>query len=502
MTFEDALAQAMARPYDEQGLEQLASLALRSAEEERALPLLKDAARSRRSARLFQWEALLERELDRHDEALVAFKAAAELAPYDSGIAHGLARTAFEAGIPAEAKYEQALRLAPGDGEILLGLTAARLAAGHGEQAEQELAEILKRHPAWVAGHMQLAQLRSMLGRSDSVAHSLEAALRQSPKSFPLWSALFDLHIKREAFGDLDAAIARAKSSGLGDDLLSRYAAIAAAELGRTDEAVRLFARWNDETETVWRIRHLLRSGRTNEALKVIDAGLGGERANEIWPYAWIAWRLAGDPRSEWLEGEGKLVCVIDLTASLPQLERLGEVLRKIHVSKGEYLDQSVRGGTQSDGPLFSRTEPEIRALREAVARAVSDYVAELPPLDEHHPLLGRRRDRPVRFAGSWSVRLRGAGYHASHVHPQGWISSAFYVSLPDRGSEGDPHAGWLTLGQPPTGLTLASLGARHIEPKAGRLVLFPSWMWHGTVPFRAGERLTVAFDVAPPKGA
>jgi hypothetical protein len=24
--------------------------------------------------------------------------------------------------------------------------------------------------------------------------------------------------------------------------------------------------------------------------------------------------------------------------------------------------------------------------------------------------------------------------------------------------------------------------------------------MWHGTVPFPAGERLSVAFDVAPPK--
>jgi tetratricopeptide (TPR) repeat protein len=501
VTFEDALAQAMARPHDEQGLEQLASLALRSATEERALPLLKEAARSRRSARLLQWEALLERALDRHDEALVAFEAAAELAPYDAGIAHGLARTAFEAGIPAEAKYEHALRLAPGDGEVLLGLTAARLAAGHGEQAEQELAQILRRHSTWIAGHMQLAQLRSMLGRSDDVAHSLEAALGESPGSLPLWSALFDLHIKREAFGDLDAAVARARGCGLGDELLFRYAAIAAAELGRTDEADRLFTRWSDGTESVWRIRHLLRSGRTDQALRVIDAGLGGERANEIWPYASIAWRLAGDPHSEWLEGAGKLVSVIDLTASLPPLERLGDVLRAIHVSKGEYLDQSVRGGTQTDGPLFSRTEPEIRTLREAVVRAVGDYVAQLPPLDDRHPLLGGRRDRPVRFAGSWSVRLSGAGYHASHVHPQGWISSALYVSLPETMSEPDPHAGWLTLGQPPAGLTSSSLEPRHIEPKSGRLVLFPSWMWHGTVPFAAGERLTVAFDVAPPRG-
>ena len=32
-----------------------------------------------------------------------------------------------------------------------------------------------------------------------------------------------------------------------------------------------------------------------------------------------------------------------------------------------------------------------------------------------------------------------------------------------------------------------------------GRLALFPSTMWHGTVPFADGERLTIAFDVARP---
>ncbi|MFN5127999.1 MAG: putative 2OG-Fe(II) oxygenase [Sphingomonadaceae bacterium] len=36
------------------------------------------------------------------------------------------------------------------------------------------------------------------------------------------------------------------------------------------------------------------------------------------------------------------------------------------------------------------------------------------------------------------------------------------------------------------------------VEPKPSRLVLFPSTMWHGTNPIESGERLTVAFDIAP----
>jgi hypothetical protein len=48
------------------------------------------------------------------------------------------------------------------------------------------------------------------------------------------------------------------------------------------------------------------------------------------------------------------------------------------------------------------------------------------------------------------------------------------------------------------------SLGAgdtvlKLIEPRVGRLILFPSYYWHGTTPFsEEADRLTVAFDVVP----
>jgi len=110
--------------------------------------------------------------------------------------------------------------------------------------------------------------------------------------------------------------------------------------------------------------------------------------------------------------------------------------------------------------------------------------------------MLRHRRDGPVRFAGSWSVRLQGSGFHSHHIHPQGWISSAFYVAVPEQ-LEGEQ--GWLTLGEPQAELRIDLPPIRRIAPKPGQLVLFPSMMWHGTLPFDAGERMTVAFDVAPP---
>ena len=502
MSFTAALDAATRKTADPDLIISLAKAALHEGEEVQAIPVLAQTVAQRPAALLWQWKGLLERAIDEHVNALDSFERAARLEPANASIAHGRARVALEAGLPSEAFFEQALKLSPSDGSILLGLVAARLAAGHGERAEAELDRTIIRSPLWLEGHMQLAQLRSMLGKRELANASLDRALKRDPGHVRLWQALFDLQIKCDNFQALDEVIDRATVAGRSDAATSAYRAIAAAELNKTEDADRLFAQ-NDAAGgpslAVWKIRHFLRSGRPQEALPLIDGELAGPGAAHIWPYAALAWRLTGDPRWDWLLAHGALIATFDLAGTLPPLDRLAEVLRSIHAAKGEYLDQSVRGGTQTDGPLFSRIEPEIRILRSAVVDAVKLYTASLSAMDDRHPVLSQRRDRRVRFSGSWSVRLKGKGFHASHVHPQGWISSALYVDLPPE-AVGQPNAGWLQLGKPRAELKLPLEPLRLIKPSPGRLVLFPSWMWHGTLPFPAGERLTVAFDVAAPR--
>jgi hypothetical protein len=105
-----------------------------------------------------------------------------------------------------------------------------------------------------------------------------------------------------------------------------------------------------------------------------------------------------------------------------------------------------------------------------------------------------------MRFSGSWSVRLTGAagGHHANHIHSMGWLSSALHITLPRPTRITD---GCLTFGAPPAELGLAMRPANVATPVRGRLILFPSALWHGVNPFADGERLTVAFDVARPAG-
>lgn len=491
-----------ARPGDASAAIEAASAALDAGLEVEALPLLEAALRSNRDdARLWQMLALAYRRLEDLAPAVDAFRRAAALAPSDALIAHGLARSTLEAGLPAVALFERALSLAPLDGSILLGRAAAQLAEGAVADAVQGLEAQLRLHPGWIDGHAALSRLRWMAGEREDFARSYRAALAAAPAAADLWKGLLDLLAGAEMYAEGLALLPRARAAAGPRPVFDVYEAVSASETGRIEAADRMFARLGpprDLDMAVRHVRHALRAGRPEAALALAEP-LAPQAGGKLWPYVSLGWRLTGDRRWEGLEGDPRFVGVYDLADRLPDLPALAARLRRLHVASQPPLEQSVRGGTQTDGPLFARVEPEIRALRRAVVEAVETYVAQLPPPIPGHPLLGQSR-APIRFSGSWSVRLTGGGRHANHLHPAGWISSALYVALPEAPGRGDPPSGWLTLGEPQDSLALALAPFRTVEPKPGRLVLFPSTMWHGTVPFGEGERLTVAFDVAPPR--
>lgn len=498
------MAELLALPSidDPQSVADFADQAIDVGEEEAAIPVVRAAAERGKRPLMWHWLGLLHRSLDEHEEALASLERAAELNPRGPRIALARAQTAMEAGLPAVDLFERALSLAPQDGSAILGLAAARHAAGQGELAAAQLESLLDRAQMWILGHEHLAQFKSTLGRPADATASIERALSRFPQSQELWTTLLFVELRRGRYEALQPIVDRARAAGAVSEEFAIFDAIIAAEFDDERFPPALFdnaPRHRDSDLDRWRIRHLLRVGEARRALPFIDRALASEATIEHWSYAATAWRLAADPRSEWLEGDPRLVSITDLNADLPPLDTLAETLRALHVSRGEYLDQSVRGGTQTDGPLLCRIDPVIQHLRRAIVGAIQTHAAELPPVDPRHPLLRERRDRRTRFSGSWSVRLRSGGRHSNHVHPQGWISSALYVALPSTSAAGLPDAGWLTLGEPDNQLQLDIGAVRKIEPKPGRLVLFPSWMWHGTVPFEQGERLTVAFDVRPP---
>jgi uncharacterized protein (TIGR02466 family) len=215
------------------------------------------------------------------------------------------------------------------------------------------------------------------------------------------------------------------------------------------------------------------------------------------------AWRMLGDERDEDLNGYDSLIRVYDLAPpeGFSNMEsfnaELNAWLDRMHPTTREYLDQSLRNGSQTPDKLFGAGHDLVERLQRRIRETIARHIAEMKE-DDKHPLLSRRA-RHFDYTGSWSSRLRDCGFHTNHIHPEGWISSCYYVALPKAVADTEGRQGWIKFGEPALDVTLENPIRRAIQPKPGRLVLFPSYMWHGTIPFHDTEpRTTIAFDVIP----
>ena len=215
------------------------------------------------------------------------------------------------------------------------------------------------------------------------------------------------------------------------------------------------------------------------------------------------SWRLQGNAQDEHLNGYNSLIRVFDLEppdgfSNMADFNaELGLELERLHPKTQAYLEQSLHGGTQTQGHLFGAGHVMVEKLRARIEAALSAYIADLAP-DDQHPFLARRQNG-FRFAGAWSSLMREQRFHVNHLHPQGWVSSCYYVTVPDVAKDQDTRQGWIKFGEPELDVALNDPIRRAVQPVPGRLVLFPSYMWHGTIPFRdASIRTTIAFDAVP----
>lgn len=445
-------------------------------------------------------QAIALRAEQRIEEALEMMRRAVQEQPDHPQAAFGLAQLSFEAWRPAAALFERASALNPDVPDVIRNHALALAAEGEEDAAGDLLAATLTRFPDWIDGHRTLATLRVTTGATEGLDQSYAQAVRARPNHVALWMGWFQQHAVLKQWGEARRILEQARLAVGPNRTLDMAAVYLDSESGEgveLDDRFAPFASLGDPGLDLCHVRHLLRRGEIERAEAIALRQIETPAARMFWPYVGLCWRLRGAARAGWLDGEPLLTRTLDLDFSADELETLASVLRGLHRLKAPYPEQSVRGGTQTDRQLFFHPDPAIQAARAKIVAAIRTYIDALPARDPRHPLLAPDREK-ILFEGSWSVRLAGAGHHASHTHVMGWISSALYVTVPV--GLGAPPAGCLALGTPPTELGLALGAYQHVTPQPGRLALFPSTLWHATEPYEAGERMTIAFDVALPR--
>jgi tetratricopeptide (TPR) repeat protein len=447
---------------------------------------------------------------DRLVEALDAIEQALALAPTnpDTLLLQANLRARNGENETALASIDGLIAQGRGTPSVLLsrGVTLANLARLPDAQAS--FADAVARWPDHIELQRALANARWMNGERERFSRDFEAAVARNPGDIRMRIACADL-LRRSDFRSRSEELLREGLARAPDDLaLQQSLGVLLDELDRTAEGLKLLQSAherapNDPTIRANLVCALLRLERGDEALKEIAPLRQSQPLNQEWIcYETMALRQLGHPRYHEL-------CDFDLMVRPYQLsapsgfatieafnDALAHSLRKLHVLEAHPLDQSVRGGSQTSRSLLHVSDPIIQTFLKMLDEPIRAYIDAMGAPDPSHPWSGRKTGK-YRLTGAWSVKLKPGGFHINHVHPEGWISGPYYVKVPDVVAEGTGKQGWVTFGEPrwPTpGCTVEKI----VQPKPGLQVLFPSYFWHGTIPFSAGERMTAPLDAAP----
>jgi uncharacterized protein (TIGR02466 family) len=392
--------------------------------------------------------------------------------------------------------------------DAMCNLANMQLEAGQIAKAEETFNRALGLDPLSIGVLISQVEFFWMSGQKDVALKTLQTASQTRLDDQPLQIAIANTAQKLGQFELAHAALHHALTiSPDNPSLLMQHASLYCEE-GLLNEATDLaktaIAAW-PENEAILRkgATILLRAGDFDFALRLCVQGL----QMRPWSYEWIALyastqRALNKPEYRyWFNFDAFIKNTsIDTPEGYSSVEAfnldLATWLHRQHVLREHPLNNSVRGGSQVSLPVYKGRVPILDAFHQAISGPINRYIDDLKK-EIDHPF-AKRMSKDWRLSGLWSVRLRNGGNHVNHIHPDGWISCVYYVEVPRNIAANSNRDGWIGFGAP----RFSAPNIDHevwIEPKPGRLALFPSYAWHGVRPFHdASERLTMAFDVVP----
>ena len=462
----------------------------------------------RPTAQALRLRGILARDSGGLELSLKLLRKAAEAAPADPEPAAELGLSYLAAGYLqlAEAAFRKALARDPDSGKALANLGALLQYRGHVQASIDCHRRALALDPDDLEVRCNLATTLVEAGRGEEALAECDTALAVAPGRPELLATRGAVLVGLGRYSDAVPLLEAALASGP-DDMALINLGLAYQQLGQAGQAM-------DALEAAVRVNP--DNARATADLTALLSGAGrGEAAlalSEEFLQRHPGERLVLASRGVALRDSG----LADAARDLVDLERLVRI-HAFPVPRGftdiaEFnsrlaallradpsllpspLSKSTRGGTQT-GELDPDSSPVLGAFRDALNGELRSVIAGLNRDGfAEHPVMAWASDRwTLRI---WGTLLAPGGHQLPHLHPLAWLSGVYYVEVPP--GLGDDGA--LEFGEPPPRMAArVEPERRRVSATPGRLVVFPSWFWHRTLPFaQPGKRISVAFDVMP----
>ena len=169
----------------------------------------------------------------------------------------------------------------------------------------------------------------------------------------------------------------------------------------------------------------------------------------------------------------------------------LDEIIRETDQCHVTWEARTTKLGYQGPSDIFQNRSKIISHLERIIHKAIDSYYNAFK--SENNVFINSWPNKH-KLEG-WFNRLIKHGHHTSHIHQTGWLSGVIYLKTINS-SINDEGAIEFSLHGYDLPIIDENYPRKIHRPKKGDIVLFPSSLFHRTIPFTSDtERTTIAFD-------
>ena len=159
-----------------------------------------------------------------------------------------------------------------------------------------------------------------------------------------------------------------------------------------------------------------------------------------------------------------------------------------------EPRQKTTRKGFQTpvNNNLLAQSSPKIAYLKSIICNELDAYYKKF-----HKESCSYIQNWPQKMnLFGWQVILGKEGYQMPHIHSNGWLSGVIYLKVvPSLGR----NEGAIEFSLNGIHYSDESSPTIIFQPKLGDIVLFPSSLYHRTIPFTSdASRIIISFDLRP----
>ena len=270
-------------------------------------------------------------------------------------------------------------------------------------------------------------------------------------------------------------------------------------ELERYDEALSVFVKIDNNLSRARRLECLWEKKRYQELIENITSEKEQNPTNiRVAALSSFAARQLdiADPYN-WIDDPLEKILNTQIAHSHEENERIiALTLDAIQKAPTEWEPESrtTKMGSQTIGNLFQTVGVELDELKKIIIQKIHLYI------ETYHRYDDRLFDHAVvqeENLNAWSVTLSAQGHQENHIHPSAILSGVIYLKVPDEVNHGQGAIEFNTDGY--SFLTkLRKVDYKLlIHPKVGQILIFPSSLFHRTIPTEThSERVSIAFDL------